>query len=278
MKLYRKQKSIWVESDNSFYKIDMNWDELVNRKGLHSFLLELISGLTKDESFDANASFDPPAVSQELWAAGVTYLRSKVAREKESENEGGSSFYDKVYGADRPELFFKSVPQRIVGHLDHVHIRRDSTWDVPEPELTLFMSSAGTIEGYSVGNDMSSRSIEGQNPLYLTQAKVYDRGASVGPCLAVLPHAIPTSTEIKLAILRNNELVFEGTTSVSQIKRAFEDLVKYLFAETSFEHGVLLMTGTGIIPSDDFTLQVDDEVRISIDHIGTLINFIKKKA
>jgi len=278
MKLYRKQKSIWVESDNSFYKIDMNWDELVNRKGLHSFLAELLPSLTKDESIDANASFDAPTVSQELWAAGVTYLRSKVAREKESESEGGSSFYDKVYGADRPELFFKSVAHRIVGHLDNVHIRRDSTWDVPEPELTLFMSSHGTIEGYSVGNDMSSRSIEGQNPLYLTQAKVYDRGASVGPCLAVLPEAIPTNTEIKLVILRKNEVVFEEVTSVSQIKRTFEDLVKYLFAETSFEHGVLLMTGTGIIPADDFTLQVDDEVRITIDHIGTLINFIKKKA
>ena len=277
MKLYTRNKKIWLEFSNKYFLVDMEWDVLVNRIGLYNFLLELIPTLAEVSPLDLNTPFNPPIGSQELWAAGVTYLRSKVAREKESENEGGASFYDKVYAADRPELFFKALPHRIAGHNDYVHIRKDSTWDVPEPELTLFISSEGTIEGYTIGNDMSSRSIEGQNPLYLAQAKVYDRSASLGPCLTVMPSPISTDTSIKLSIYRNEEKVFEDTTSVSQIKRTFDDLVKYLFLETTFEKGVMLMTGTGIIPSDDFTLQINDRVEISIDGIGTLINMVKTK-
>lgn len=277
MKLYTRNKKIWLEFSNKYFLVDMEWDVLVNRIGLYNFLLELIPTLAEVSPLDLNTSFNPPIGSQELWAAGVTYLRSKVAREKESENEGGASFYDKVYAADRPELFFKALPHRIAGHNDYVHIRKDSTWDVPEPELTLFISSEGTIEGYTIGNDMSSRSIEGQNPLYLAQAKVYDRSASLGPCLTVMPSPISTDTSIKLSIYRNVVKIFEDTTSVSQIKRTFDDLVKYLFLETTFEKGVMLMTGTGIIPSDDFTLQINDRVEISIDHIGTLINTVKTK-
>jgi 2-dehydro-3-deoxy-D-arabinonate dehydratase len=277
MKLYTKDKTIWLEFNDKYFLVEMDWDVLVNRVGLYNFLMELIPTLVEVGPIDLNTSFNPPIGTQELWAAGVTYLRSKVAREKESENEGGASFYDKVYAADRPEIFFKALAYRIAGHQDYVHIRKDSTWDVPEPELTLFISSEGTIEGYTIGNDMSSRSIEGQNPLYLAQAKVYDRSASLGPCLAVLPSAISTETAIKLSIYRNEVKIFEDTTSVSQIKRTFDDLVKYLFLETTFDKGVMLMTGTGIIPSDDFTLQINDRVEISIDHIGTLINSVKTK-
>ena len=277
MKLYTKDKTIWLEFNDKYFFVEMDWDVLVNRIGLYNFLLELMPSLVEVGPIDLNTSFNPPIGSQELWAAGVTYLRSKVAREKESETEGGASFYDKVYGADRPEIFFKGLAHRIAGHQDYVHIRKDSIWDVPEPELTLFISSEGTIEGYTIGNDMSSRSIEGQNPLYLAQAKVYDRSASLGPCLTVLSSPISTDTSIKLSIYRNEVKIFEDTTSVSQIKRTFDDLVKYLFLETTFEKGVMLMTGTGIIPSDDFTLQINDRVEISIDQIGTLINTVKTK-
>jgi 2-dehydro-3-deoxy-D-arabinonate dehydratase len=277
MKLYIKDKTIWLEFNNKYFLVEMDWDVLVNRVGLYNFLLELMPSLAEVSPIDLNTSFNPPIGSQELWAAGVTYLRSKVAREKESETEGGASFYDKVYAADRPEIFFKSLAFRIAGHQDYVHIRKDSTWDVPEPELTLFISSQRTIEGYTIGNDMSSRSIEGQNPLYLAQAKVYDRSASLGPCLTVLSSPISSDTSIKLTIHRNEVKIFEDTTSVSQIKRTFDDLVKYLFLETTFEKGVMLMTGTGIIPPDDFTLQINDRVEVSIDHIGTLINTVKTK-
>lgn len=277
MKLYTKDRQIWLESNAHFYRVDMEWDSLVNRQGLHGFLLSILPSLFLDVNFNKNDSFDAPMGTQELWAAGVTYLRSKVAREKESENEGGASFYDRVYSADRPELFFKSLAHRIAGHKDFVHIRKDSTWDVPEPELTLFISSFGTIEGYTIGNDMSSRSIEGQNPLYLAQAKVYDRSASLGPCLVVLPSPISVESKIKLSIFRNDQNIFESSTSVSQIKRTFEDLVKYLFLELTFDKGVMLMTGTGIVPPDDFTLHENDTVEISIDNIGTLINTVKTK-
>lgn len=277
MKLYTKDKMIWLESGAQFYRIDMDWDYLVNRQGLHGFLLSILPSLSLDPNFNKYDSFDAPIGTQELWAAGVTYLRSKVAREKESENEGGASFYDKVYSADRPELFFKSLAHRIAGHHDFVHIRKDSTWDVPEPELTLFISAEATIEGYTIGNDMSSRSIEGQNPLYLAQAKVYDRSASLGPCLVVLPSPLSVESIIKLSIIRETQKVFEASTAVSQIKRTFQDLVNYLFLELTFEKGVMLMTGTGIVPPDDFTLQENDTIEISIDNIGTLINTVKTK-
>jgi 2-dehydro-3-deoxy-D-arabinonate dehydratase len=194
MKLYTKDRTIWLEFNDKYFFVEMDWDVLVNRVGLYNFLLELLPTLVEVSPIDLNTSFNPPIGSQELWAAGVTYLRSKVAREKESETEGGASFYDKVYGADRPEIFFKGLAHRIAGHQDYVHIRKDSIWDVPEPELTLFISSEGTIEGYTIGNDMSSRSIEGQNPLYLAQAKVYDRSASLGPCLTVLSSPISTGS------------------------------------------------------------------------------------
>lgn len=277
MKLYKSVNQIVIEHDGELYASSAQWDKLVNRKGLYHKLLEELPHLAKTGKIDLNAPVLPPIGSQELWAAGVTYLKSKVAREKESAASGGASFYDKVYEAERPELFFKALPHRVVGHHDHVHIRRDSTWDVPEPELTLFICAEGTIEGYTVGNDMSSRSIEGENPLYLAQAKVYDRSAALGPCLVVLPEPLPRSTQIKLKIYRNSEEAFSGETSVSMMKRTFEDLAAYLFREASFEYGAMLMTGTGIVPSDQFTLAENDRVEITIDHIGTLVNTIKKR-
>lgn len=179
MKIFKVHDKILIEHQGNFHIAGCSWDELVNHKNLYQYLLNHISSCKVSEPIDLDQPLDPPIGSQELWAAGVTYLRSKEARAKESAHSNGSSFYDRVYDAKRPELFFKSPPSRISGHHAEVHIRRDSTWDVPEPELTLFICSEGTIEGYTIGNDMNSRSIEGENPLYLAQAKIYDKDASL---------------------------------------------------------------------------------------------------
>ena len=276
MKLYKKGSQILLDHDGSFYQLNYDWDQLVNRKNLYLFLKNNLNSFQQVNSLDETLNFDPPIGSQELWAAGVTYLRSKEAREKESADSGGGSFYDKVYEAKRPELFFKSLPSRISGQRSNVHIRKDSSWDVPEPELTLFISSNCTIEGYAIGNDMSSRSIEGENPLYLAQAKVYDRSAALGPCLLVLENSISLETIIQLKIFRNGHEVFTGDTAISKMKRSLQELANYLFLETSFPNGVMLMTGTGIVPPDDFTLQENDSIEIFITGIGTLINYVKK--
>lgn len=215
----------------------------------------------------------PPCSKQEVWAAGVTYLRSRDARIEES--EGGGSFYDRVYDAERPELFFKATPNRIVGPNGKIRIRADATWNVPEPELALIINPHGELIAYTLGNDVSSRDIEGENPLYLPQAKVYKGGCSLGPCFvlaASLPD--PRAITIKLVIKRAEDVVFEGDTSIAQMKRSFEDLVSYLMREQEFPNGVLLLTGTGIVPPDDFTLQHGDLVQISSPEIGTLRNTV----
>jgi 2-dehydro-3-deoxy-D-arabinonate dehydratase len=276
MKLYKKGEKVLIEHEGNFYSTDHPWDALVNHKNLFHYLIGQLPQYSKTTQVDLANELDAPIGSQELWAAGVTYLRSKEAREKESAHSGGGSFYDKVYDAQRPELFFKALPSRIAGHQHAVHIRNDSTWDVPEPELTLFISSEGTIEGYTVGNDMSSRSIEGENPLYLAQAKVYDRSAALGPCLFVPENSIDLASSIQLKIYRADQLVFDGVTALSKMKRNLNELASFLFLETSFPLGVMLMTGTGIVPPDEFTLHVNDRVEISIDGIGTLINTVKK--
>ena len=277
MKLYKRNGRVVIDHENHFYESDLSWDELVNHKNLFRFLLTQLPAYSTTNQIDLGQPLDAPIGSQELWAAGVTYLRSKEAREKESAQSGGGSFYDKVYDAKRPELFFKSLPSRISGHQSEVHIRRDSTWDVPEPELTLFISSEGTIEGFTIGNDMSSRSIEGENPLYLAQAKVYDKCASLGPCLVVMENSLESNTNIDIKIFRNNALVFSGGTTLAKMKRSLQELADFLFLETSFPAGVMLMTGTGIVPPDDFTLEIADRVEISIGGIGTLINHVNKK-
>ncbi len=215
-----------------------------------------------------------PIGTQEVWAAGVTYLRSRTARMEESKDAGGGTFYDKVYNADRPELFFKGTPHRVAAPGTPVRIRRDSKWNVPEPELTLALNSRGRIFGYTVGNDMSSRDIEGENPLYLPQAKVYDKSTALGPCLLLTDEALPPTTTISIAIRRGGTEVFAGSTPISQIKRKFTDLAEYLFRDHSFPQGTFLLTGTGIVPPDAFTLQSGDEIRITIESIGTLVNSV----
>ena len=215
-----------------------------------------------------------PLQSQEIWAAGVTYLRSKTARMAESKDAGGGTFYDKVYEADRPELFFKATPHRVVAPGNAVRIRADSKWNVPEPELTLAINSTGKIFGFTIGNDMSSRDIEGENPLYLPQAKSYHRAAAIGPCLVVTDTLPPPTTVIAIEIIRAAQKVFSGQTTVGQIKRPLPSLADWLFRENSFPHGCYLMTGVGVVPPDTFTLQPGDEIRITIDPVGTLVNSV----
>jgi 2-dehydro-3-deoxy-D-arabinonate dehydratase len=215
--------------------------------------------------------FVAPVDKQEIWAAGVTYKRSKVAREEES--KGAAQFYDKVYSAPRPELFLKATPARVVNPGDPVRIREDATWSVPEPELTLVINPAGKIVGFTVGNDMSSRDIEGENPLYLPQAKIYRGSAAVGP-LITLASAMPPlpEVEIRLVITRDRKTAFEGATTLSQMARTVESLAEWLYKENEFPDGALLMTGTGIVPPDEFTLARGDVVNITIAGIGTLTN------
>jgi 2-dehydro-3-deoxy-D-arabinonate dehydratase len=215
----------------------------------------------------------PPLDEQEVWAAGVTYKRSKVAREEESASTGGSRFYDMVYTAARPELFFKAPARRVVAPGDAVRIRRDSRWNVPEPEVALVVSPALKIVGYTIGNDMSSRDIEGENPLYLPQAKFYDGSCAVGPAIT-LEGSLPPLPEvtIRLTITRGGASVFAGTTSLAAMARTFADLVSWLGRETSFPDGAVLLTGTGIVPPDDFTLAVGDEITIDVAGIGQLRN------
>jgi len=215
-----------------------------------------------------------PLQSQEVWAAGVTYLRSKSARMEESKDAGGGTFYDRVYEAPRPELFFKATPHRVAAPGTPVRIRADGKWNVPEPELTLAINSAGKIFGYTIGNDMSSRDIEGENPLYLPQAKVYDRSAALGPCILITDTLPAAETAISLEIRRANATAFAGETTVGRIKRPLPSLAEWLFRENSFPHGAFLMTGTGIVPPDNFTLHSADEIRITLPPVGTLINSV----
>ncbi|MFN7118020.1 MAG: fumarylacetoacetate hydrolase family protein [Saprospiraceae bacterium] len=277
MKLYKTADGIVIVADQACYKLPtQDWDAYINRDDLYEQMKKDIATLKSvgDSEWLEKQTIVAPIESQEIWAAGVTYLRSKVARMEESKESGGDTFYDKVYDAERPELFFKGTAIRAVGDGGYVCIRKDSTWDVPEPELTLFITTSGKIVAYTIGNDMSSRSIEGENPLYLPQAKVYNNSAGLGPCLYVSEKPISPDTKISLEIHRDNALVFSGDTLISQMKRSHKELAEFLLRELSFPKGVFLMTGTCIVPDHPFTLQTGDEILISIDSIGTLKNIV----
>ena len=276
MKLYKTQTDIVIEKNDQFYMVqNENWDTFINDDKLSEKIDDLILVLKKRDKTVLENLLPPIGSNQELWACGVTYLRSKVGRQEESKASGGADFYTKVYEAERPEVFFKSTPHRIVGHDAFVRIRKDSTWDVPEPELTLVVTSSGKIIGYTIGNDMSSRSIEGENPLYLPQAKTYDGCAALGPCIYVTDKPLDISTMISVEINRNAQKVFEGSIAINQIKRTLQELVSFVYRECSFPNGCLIMTGTGIVPGNDFTLRSGDQIKISIDRIGELVNTVQ---
>jgi 2-dehydro-3-deoxy-D-arabinonate dehydratase len=274
MKIYKLRAGAVIEHQGQFFTMEVHdWDAFLNQTNLYRNILNELVGLTEVDDVNLDA-LEIPMGTQEIWASGVTYIRSKEARMEESKDAGGGTFYDRVYEAERPELFFKATAQRTVPHGGTVRIRKDSDWNVPEPELTLLISSKGTIEGYTIGNDISSRSIEGENPLYLPQAKTYEACAALGPCIYLTKEPIKSDTMISLDILRKGKSVFSGEVSINTMKRKHQDLVDYLFRECNFPQGCFLMTGTGIIPPDEFTLEVGDETRISIEGIGTLVNFV----
>lgn len=273
-RLYRTTDGPVVEAGDRFYHVrQTTWDGLVNGADVLDRLQRVVETASV---VDRPAPVDllPPIGNQEVWAAGVTYLRSRAARMAEANAAGGGSFYDRIYDAERPELFFKATPHRVVGPGQAVRVRRDSTWSVPEPELALAVNAAGRIVGYTVGNDMSARDIEGENPLYLPQAKVYDQSCALGPALLVTSDPLPPDTAIHLAILRDGAPVFEDTTTLASMKRTLDELVAYLFRDNSFPTGCVLLTGTGIVPPDAFALRAGDQIRISIDRIGTLENYV----
>jgi 2-dehydro-3-deoxy-D-arabinonate dehydratase len=276
VKLYKTKTGVIVESKDGLFETDIqDWDKFINDDNLlKKVSLLLASGSALKTYSTIESQILAPVGKQELWACGVTYLRSKVGRQEESKASGGADFYAKVYEAERPEVFFKATPNRIVGHNGKVNIRKDSTWDVPEPELTLVVTSSGKIIGYTIGNDMSSRSIEGENPLYLPQAKTYDACAAVGPCIYVTEEPLDINTMINLEINRNNTTVFTDQIAISQMKRTPQELVSFVYRECTFPDGCLIMTGTGIVPGSDFTLQSGDEIVITIDNIGKLVNAV----
>jgi 2-dehydro-3-deoxy-D-arabinonate dehydratase len=267
--LYRTSQGIVLINREKFrFRINTDWNEIFTS-------LSPLETILKHAVSEPNSNVEeilPPIVGQEVWAAGVTYFQSRDARMEESKTAGGGSFYDRVYSAERPEIFFKTTPHRVRGHNQPVRIRHDSKWNVPEPELTLAVNTHGKIFGYTIGNDMSSRDIEGENPLYLPQAKTYDGCCALGPGVYLSEDPLPPTTEIDLKILRNGETHFEGTTTLNQMKRSLVELVEFLFRENSFPHGCFLLTGTGIVPDNDITLGKGDEIQIQIEPIGTLVN------
>jgi 2-dehydro-3-deoxy-D-arabinonate dehydratase len=273
MRLYRTKTGFIVEENGQYYSLHApDWDQLIASPDLYQRAHAAVHH--KPVSAPKPQEILPPAGTQEVWAAGVTYYRSRNARMDESKDAGGGSFYDRVYVAERPELFFKASGRRVIGPGGTVRIRKDATWSVPEPELTLLISSAGMITGYTIGNDMSSRDIEGENPLYLPQAKVYDGSCALGPALLLTEDPLPKTTGIQVEITRGGSTAFSGSTTLAELKREPKLLAEYLFRENSFPQGAFLMTGTGIVPGDDFTLAVGDIVRITIDGIGTLENTV----
>lgn len=244
--------------------------DLLHSANPHEVAREIVDVTTPPEPLGGQ-EFLAPVDRQEIWAAGVTYKRSKVAREEES--RGAAQFYDKVYTADRPELFLKATPERVVGPNQPVRIRADSKWNVPEPELALVISPQGKIVGYTIGNDMSSRDIEGENPLYLPQAKIYRGSCAVGPVVTMAATMPPLpEVEIRLTIRRNSAVVFEGHTTLAQMARTPESLAEWLFRENDFPAGAILLTGTGVVPPDEFSLISGDTVAIGIVGVGTLHN------
>lgn len=275
VRLYRTSDAAVVEAGGQFHVLSelrspQDWDRILCDSELHARARAATAGPAVTLK---SANILAPVVSQEVWAAGVTYYRSRKARIEESQNAGSGDFYDRVYTAERPELFFKATGRRVVGPGQAVRIRSDARWSVPEPELTLFANPAGTIMGCTIGNDMSSRDIEGENPLYLPQAKVYAGSCALGPCI-LLSHEPERSTSIRLEISRGGEAAFVGNTTLKELKRGFKELVEFLFRDNTFPEGVFLMTGTGIVPNDDFTLRSGDVVRIEIDKIGSLENYV----
>lgn len=276
MIIYRIPTGLLVDHRGTYQVIgDLTIDDLfLDRNAAMERITEQLEQVPKGPRDTDSFEMLPPIGSQEVWAAGVTYFRSKTARMEESKEAGGSDFYEKVYHANRPELFLKATPHRVVGHKASMHLRSDSHWNVPEPELTVAIDRSGQIIGYTIGNDLSSRDIEGENPLYLPQAKIFNDCCSLGPGILIQEEPLSKETRITLEIERKDQTVWSGATRLSEMKQTIPNIISYLFRDNSFPHGCFLLTGTGIVPPDDFTLKPKDHVAITIDGIGTLVNYM----
>jgi 2-dehydro-3-deoxy-D-arabinonate dehydratase len=275
MLLYRTTKGFLLKSDDQYFTVHgTDFDELLNLPNLQDHLRE-VSRRGPAVEPPAREDILAPVGTQEIWAAGVTYERSREGRREESKESGAAVFYSKVYDAERPELFFKAPGWRAIGPNAKIRVRKDAKWNVPEPELVLVINSDRQIVGYTLGNDVSSRDIEGENPLYLPQAKVYDGSCSIGPAIWVSDQSFDRNTEITLAVERAGKPIFQGTVPLLRIRREFNGLVEYLYRELSFPVGAFLFTGTGIVPPNDFTLKSGDLVKIAVAPIGELINEVE---
>jgi 2-dehydro-3-deoxy-D-arabinonate dehydratase len=272
MRLYRTANGPVLEADGAFHRLPDMWDALINHPDLHAYLEAAVPVGGPERVGEPILA---PIGAQEVWAAGVTYVRSRRARIEESQDAGGGTFYDRVYEAERPELFFKAAGWRVRGPGAPVRVRCDSGWTVPEPELALCVNARGEIVGYTIGNDMSARDLEGENPLYLPQAKIYDGSCALGPALCVSGAAPPPDTAIRLRIHRDRQVVYSGDTTLAQMRRTPTELVECLYRETTFPQGCVLLTGTGIVPPDEFALRSGDEIAIEIDSVGTLTNTVE---
>jgi len=274
MKLYRTSNGPYVEQDGAYYRVpETNWDALVTHENLQEYLRAVLAKGAVAGDF-AEAKILAPIGSQEVWAAGGTYYRNSTARTEEAKLAGGGNVYDRVYEAERPQLFFKSTPHRVAGPGEAVRIRKDAKSSIPESELTILVNPRGKIIGFTAGNDMGSRDIEGENPLYQSQAKIYDGSCALGPCVLIRGEMLPAATPIRIEIERNGKVTFSGATTLEKLKRNPEQLVEFLFRDNSFPSGTFLMTGMGIALPDELALADGDRVRVTIDPIETLENYV----
>jgi 2-dehydro-3-deoxy-D-arabinonate dehydratase len=275
LKLYRTARGAVLEVDDIVVRLSGAWDALIN----HPSLADYLRGAAARSPGGPRLEAPPlaPCAGQEIWGAGVTYDRSRTARidESQASGGGGASFYDRVYVAERPELFFKCAGWRARGSEQPVRIRRDARWSVPEPELAVVANGRGEIVGYTIGDDLSARDIEAENPLYLPQAKIWDGACALGPGVLVRTEPLPPETTITLRVVRDGAAAFEGSTSLARMRRPVEELVACLFRETSFPLGCVLLTGTGIVPPNEFALRSGDEIEITVPAIGTLRNRVE---
>jgi 2-dehydro-3-deoxy-D-arabinonate dehydratase len=272
MHLYRTTKGFLLNADRKFFTVHgTDFDELLNLPNLYDHLVEVSHKVPATEP-PLPEDILAPVGTQEIWAAGVTYERSREGRREESKESGAAVFYSKIYEAERPEIFFKAPGWRAIGPGGKIRVRKDARWSVPEPELVLVINADQQIVGYTLGDDVSSRDIEGENPLYLPQAKVYDGSCALGPAIYVTNQPLDLNVEITLVVERSDKPVFQGSVPLARIRRSFTELVEYLYLELDFPVGALLFTGTGIVPPNDFTLVSGDVVRIAAAPIGELMN------